>query len=351
MNAAPTRHAEQARRVAGFVHQTMRERGLACQRNELELALLELTPMQLGQVHSSATALSKGADGREDMALLAALRAVSVQSARGALSAAGVIYRADVLLPLASATGTGPSFSRELSRLRRPDLAESERDQAAVQLRMMCGRLDHADLLHEPRLPAGGPQSMAAPDSSALPPDEPPAAPPTLAGTGPARVARRQVKVYGRTAALTWEAAPVRTASSSEQEAGVWTVMVEGARALGDGSFDWRAKIIFACAQRELPHVLAVLLGWHQMAEFRFHGGKAGKDLSLTHQEHGLFVKLRDNGQTVAVPVADADRYALAMLVLGVMSDNDPGRDRQSVLAVCRDVMNPALFMRDGQER
>lgn len=350
MSAAPTRHAEQARRVAGFVHQTMRERGLACQRHELEVALLELTPMQLGQVHSSAGALSKGADGREDMALLAALRAVSAQSARDALSAAGVIYRADVLLPLASAAGTGPSFSRELSRLRRADLPESERDQAAVQLRQMCGRLDHADLLHEPGPPARGPQPTAAPDSFARP-DQPPAAPPTLAATAPARAIRRQVKVYGRTAALTWEAAPVRTAPSGEQEGTVWTIMVEGAKALGDGSFDWRTKIIFACAQRELPQVLAVLLGWHQMAEFRFHGGKAGKDLSLAHQEHGLFVKLRDNGQTVAVPVADADRYALAMLVLGVMADNDPGRDRQSVLAVCRDVMNPASFTRDGPER
>lgn len=384
MSTAPTPHAQQARRAAAFVHQTMRERGIVCMRHDLDVALVELMPAQLRQVFQAATELAKGADTREAMELLAALRAVSAHAARAALAAAGVIYRADVLLAVASAPQTGRTFLRELARLRRADLPQPDRDEAAVQLRAMCGPLDSSDLLHERAAPQAADLRASASDATDPEAAEPRAAaperaspqegnPPVRAERGqppaagasqrraegaeesaperaapdarPAKRPRQQVKVYGRTGALTWESAPVRAA---RDEAAQSTVMIEGAAAAGDGTFDWRAKIIFACAQRELPQLLAVLLGWHDAAEFRFHGGKAGKELSLMHQEHGLYVKLREERETVAVPVTDADRYALAMLVLGVMADNDPGRDRQSVLAVCRDVMAPAARPRGG---
>ena len=377
MSTAPTPHPQQARRAAAVVHPPMRERGIVCMRHDLDAALVELMPAQLRQVFQAATELAKGADTREAMELLAALRAVSAHAARAALAAAGVIYRADVLLAVASAPQTGRTLLRELARLRRADLPQPDRDEAAAQLRAMCGPLDSSDLLHERAAPqAADPQAHAPeatdpeaaepraaaperaaqegnPPPSAAPGQQPSAGAPQRRAEGadesaperaapdarPAKRPRQQVKVYGRTGALTWESAPVRAA---RDEAAQSTVMIEGAAAAGDGTFDWRGKIIFACAQRELPQLLAVLLGWHDAAAFRFHGGKAGKELSLMHQEHGLYVKLREERETVAVPVTDADRYALAMLVLGVMADNDPGRDRHSVLAVCRDVMAPA---------
>lgn len=384
MSTVPTPHAQQARRAGAFVHQTMRDRGIGCMRHDLDAALVELMPAQLRQVLQAATELAKGADTRESMDLLAALRAVSAHAARAALAAAGVIYRADVLLAVASAPQTRRTLLRELARLRRADLPQPDRDEAAAQLRAMCGPLDNSDLLHEraasetadpqaqapeatdpdaaaphaaaaeraapqdgnppPSAARGQQPSAGAPQRHAEPAEE--RAPEHAApGARPAKMPRHQVKVYGRTSALTWESAPVRAAS---HEAAQSTVMIEGAAAAGDGTFDWRAKIIFACAQRELPQLLAVLLGWHEAAEFRFHGGKAGKELSLMHQEHGLYVKLREERETVAVPVTDADRYALAMLVLGVMADNDPGRDRHTVLAVCRDVMAPAARPRES---
>lgn len=378
MSTAPTPHAQQARRAGAFVHQTMRERGIVCMRHDLDAALVELMPVQLQQVVQAATELAKGADTREAMELLAALRAVSAHAARAALAAAGVIYRADVLLAVASAPQTGRTLLRELARLRRADLPQPDRDEAALQLRAMCGPLDGSGLLHGRAAPMAADTQVQAPETtdpvaaeahaawperaasqdgspppSAARDQQPSAGAPQRRAEGaeesaperaapdarPAKRPRQQVKVYGSTGAFTWESAPVRAAS---HEAAQSTVMIEGAAAAGDGTFDWRAKIIFACARRELPQLLAVLLGWRDAAAFRFHGGKAGKELSLTHQEHGLYVKLREGRETVAVPVTDADRYELAMLVLGVMADNDPGRDRHSVLAVCRDVMAPA---------
>ena len=52
-------------------------------------------------------------------------------------------------------------------------------------------------------------------------------------------------------------------------------------------------------------------------------------------------MRLQGPGATHAVPVEDADRYALAMLVLHAMTANEPLRDAQAILAVCRDVMSP----------
>ncbi len=355
MTSASTRHAERSRRAGAFVHQTMRDRGMTCMRNDLDAALLELTPMQLEQVHASAAALAKGADSREHMTLLAALRTTSAHATRTALAAAGAIYRADVLLPLATNSATAPTFMRELARLRRPDLPASEREQAANELRAMSGQLDHSDLVggspaegqvapHDANTSA----QAAIPDVEPFPMDRhgrerehPSECRPAPASSGPPR---QSLKVYGKMAALTIESAPARAAAGETSSA--TTVMIEGACARGDGTFDWSAKIVFACTVRELPQLLAVLLGWHQRAEFRFHGGKAGKDLTLEHQDHGLFVRLRDgNAPAVAVPVLAADRCAWAMLVLAVMTDNQPGASASSVLAVCRDVMCAPAFL------
>lgn len=149
--------------------------------------------------------------------------------------------------------------------------------------------------------------------------------------------------MFGKAAALTWETAPMRTRAADAPA--LTTVMIEGATARGDGTFAWDAKIVFACTARELPQLLAVLMGWTNEVEFAFHGGDVRKKLRVEHQAHGLFVKLQGPGATHSVPVDDADRYAVAMLVLHALTANEPLGDAQAVLAVCRDVMSPARFL------
>lgn len=293
MNA--TRHAEHARRITPYVHQSMNERGLRSLRTELETALVELTPEQLQQVHAAAEALAKGSDGHGQMGLLAALRSISTRAARGALATHGILYRADVLLPLAAGDRTSTAFARDLAVLQRAGVPEDQRKSAADALRTLCGPLDHADLL-----PPTEAHSAAEPAVS-LPPLEdsrgvdehgdaaPAEVQPAAAAAGPMR---RQVKVFGKASALTWETAPLRGRSTGAPAS--TTVMIEGATArAGGGGYDWANKVQFSCTPRELPQLLAVLMGWVSQIEFGFHGGDARKKLSIEHQDHGLFVQLQ----------------------------------------------------------
>lgn len=344
-----TRHADAARRLCAFVQQTMSGRGLRCLRPDVEVALVELTPEQLRQVHDAAMALAKGADDRSQMNLLAGLRSVSARPARQALSSAGILYRADVLLPLAAGDRTGPAFARDLALLQNQTTPPVERDDARTALLALCGPLNHDDLIADAEFaappmarPSGSTNTESALaghesiSSSSHVREEP--VPGTLRTTSTEPL-RRQAKVFGKTAALTWETAPMRGRSADAPP--LTTVMIEGAAARGDGSFDWDTKVVFACTARELPQLLAVLMGWVSEIEFGFHSGDPRKKLSIAHQAHGIFVKLQGAGATHGVPVDDADRFALAMLVLHAMVANDPLRDAQAVMAVCHDVMSP----------
>jgi hypothetical protein len=346
MNAA-THHADLARRAAPFVHQTMRDRGMACQRTDLDQALVEITPAQLQQVQDAAFELARGVDDRDAFSVLSALRTVSARAARTALRDAGIFYRADVLLPLAADAGSGPAFKVALASLQRGDVSPQQRDQARTSLVGWCGPLDQSDLL----APAtDGSLGKEQPDvneplsDSALSRN----APPSPAPLSRASAAGRQVKVYGTSAALTCESAPVRARSSEPEVHGLHTIMIEGANARGDGTYDWAAKTIFACSLRELPQLLAVLLGWSPEVEFKFHGERSDKQLLLKHQEHGVYVRLREGGEVIGIPVTAPDRYALAMLTLNVMTANEPHGDASAVLSVCRAVSGPPRGSRTG---
>ncbi len=346
MNAM-TRHADAARRASAFVHQTMVGRGLRCLKSDLELALVELAPEQLRQVTDAAQSVAKGADNRTLMELLAALRTVSARPARQALSHAGIIYRADVLLPLAAGDRTGAAFARDMATLQRVGAPAEEREEARTKLLAQCGPLTHEDLVATTAPAAPSPEPHDAQED--LPhleelENEGNAQPGRGQAAGALRSnakesPRRQVKVFGKTAALTWETAPMRGRSADAPL--LTTVMIEGAAARSDGTFAWNDKVVFACTARELPQLLAVLMGWISEIEFGFHGGDVRKKLHIEHQGHGIFVRLQGPGATHAVPVEDADRYALAMLVLHAMTANEPLRDAQAILAVCRDVMSP----------
>jgi hypothetical protein len=195
-----------------------------------------------------------------------------------------------------------------------------------------------------PKPRAARSKSAAAPPAveSALPENDSPALPAEAA-------IRRKAKAFGKAGALTLEIAPVRDQEHHASTARC-TVMVEGALATGDGHYDWSAgsKVVFMCTQRELPQLLAVLMGWISELDFKFHGANKKKSLHIEHQDHGLLVHLRDATHNVRVPVDDADRYALAMLVLAAMTHNEPHLDSSSIMAVARAMSVEPAWRRAG---
>lgn len=369
MNAM-TRHAEAAHRASGFVWQTLHGRGMRCTRPEVEGALVELSPEQLAQVHAAATSVAKGSDRAEFLGLLGALRTICQRSARATLSTHSILYRADVLLPLASADATTVAFARDLALLQRPGVSPADVAQAAARLRALCGPLGHEDLLPAtapPSLPPAPPPPYVAVDvdDDSLPPlpgheSWPSAAAPATPLAEPAGLAHpdsadaaptagpragavaRSARVYGKAAAMVWEVAPLR---SPERGSSVhYTVMIEGARADGEGGYAWRDKVVFSVTAPELPQMLAVLMGWIEAVEFRFHSGSPKKNMAVRHQSSGVVVHLQGLTQALAVPVSDADRYALASLVLHTMVANEPLSSAEAVLQVCRAVMTRPVF-------
>jgi hypothetical protein len=366
--SAMTRHAEAAHRASGFVWQTMHGRGIHCTRPELEAALVELSPEQLAQVHTAATSVAKGSDRAALLGLLGALRTIGQRNARAALATHSILYRADVLLPLASADATTVAFARDLALLQRPGVSPEEVAQAAARLRSLCGPLGHEDLLPAtapPSLPPAPPPPYVDVDDDSLPPlpghegwpsAAAPAAPlaepaglihPDAADAAPtagprAGAVARSARVYGKAAAMVWEVAPLR---SPERGSSVrYTVMIEGARADGEGGYAWRDKVVFSVTAPELPQMLAVLMGWIEAVEFRFHSGSPKKNMAVRHQSSGVVVHLQGLTQALAVPVSDADRYALASLVLHTMVANEPLSSAEAVLQVCRAVMTRPVF-------
>ena len=349
--------ANRALRMSGFYFQSLKARGIRCTLEDLRWALPKLRLDQFEAVDQAVQALAKGSDQQAYMDLAATLCRLSHSSLRSDLRQAGVSVRIDVLFELATLEKTRESLAQSLTGLRSPDGGQH---QAAVdQLRTWCGIVQPEEL---PPIPAEAnvtldklPQAVAATPvqqvvgpraqsaaAATPPPNESdvvdsttvPREAPAPANEG---VIRRKAKVFGKAGALTLEVAQVR-AQEHHASTARCTVMVEGALATGDGHFDWSAgaKVVFMCTQRELPQLLAVFMGWTSEVDFKFHGVTRKKSLHIEHQEHGLLVHVRDTTKNVRVPVDDADRYALAMLVLAAMAHNEPHLDSNAIMAVAR---------------
>ena len=307
-----------AQRISGFVWQTMEDRGMACTRQDISTALAELTPSQVMAIEAAAMALAKGADEEADFELLRALRHISAVVLRQALHDQAIEYRAELLLRHATQQPECVDFLRLCQQLYGTD--DELAAQATSRLRGWLGTL-----------PAG--QEPANSNNRPAPSTRLLASIPSAAATG-ASVMRRQSKVFGQSAALTWEIADL--ADQDPHKPRMCTVMIEGAASDGTGHYHWDEKVVFMLTLRELPQVLGVLMGWSSELEFKFHGKQKKKALNLVYQEHGLYIRLTDGRQRLSVPVLDADRYPLSMLVLAALCANEPTLDSSAVLAVCR---------------
>lgn len=329
------RQHEHARRISGFIWQTLNQRGILCGRPDVDQALQEVSGAQLERIEAAAGVLAKGGDSHDAFELLAAFRNVTRAATRTALRDEKVVWRADVLLEVATGA-TAARFNPALNTLLRAQADPADRQAAVKALAELCGALTDADLRPQPvaqdvRAESGGDRHMPSTDLEPAP-----------ASTRRSPVEKplpRKSKVYGKTAALTVEQALLRDGTAT-------TVMIEAANKLPNSdAYDWRNKVAFQITIRELPEFFALLMGWIDATKFRFHGQENNKNLSAEHQPHGLYLAISQGSRKIGVPIEDADRYALAMLVLAAMTLNEPQLTATAVLEIARATMQPPLHL------
>jgi len=329
------RQHEHARRISGFIWQTLNQRGIQCGRPDVDKALQELSGTQLERIEGAAGVLAKGGDSHDAFELLAAFRTVARASARAALRDEKVVWRADVLLEVATGA-TAVRFNPALNTLLRAQAEPADREAAVKALGELCGTLTDADL--RPPSAAQVRHDEPGPDMHAPPAALEPA--PASTRRSPAeKTLPRKAKVYGNTAALTVEQALLRDGTAT-------TVMIEAANKLPNSdAYDWRNKVAFQITLRELPEFFALLMGWIDATKFRFHGQENNKNLSAEHQPHGLYLAVSQGTRKIGVPIEDADRYALAMLVLAAMTLNEPQLTATAVLEIARATMQAPVHL------
>lgn len=328
------RQHEHARRISGFIWQTLNQRGILCGRPDVDQALQELSGVQLERIEAAVGVLAKGGDSHDAFELLAAFRSVARAAARTALRDEKVIWRADVLLEAATGA-TAARFNPALNTLLRAQADPADREAAVKALGEMCGALTDADLRPQPAqgMHAEGEAEVHTPLAVLDP------APANTRRSPAERPQPRKAKVYGKTAALTVEQALLRDGTAT-------TVMIEAANKLPNSdAFDWRNKVAFQITIRELPEFFALLMGWIDATKFRFHGQENNKNLSAEHQPHGLYLAISQGTRKIGVPIEDADRYALAMLVLAAMTLNEPQLTATAVLEIARATMQAPVHL------
>lgn len=142
------------------------------------------------------------------------------------------------------------------------------------------------------------------------------------------------VHIYGASAALKIE---LDTFASGEGRQAAYTVQVEGARKEPGGGYAWHRKIQFQLTRRELPLMAAFLLGYGGTAiEFGNHGPANDKALSVRDQGRNLYVRLRQQGATIPVPVEPPDAYAWGEICLLALQLNRPSLAAEGQLAMLR---------------
>jgi len=113
--------------------------------------------------------------------------------------------------------------------------------------------------------------------------------------------------------------------SADQTRANVHTVRVEAAESISTRQYDWQHKIAVQLSQRELPLVLAVLMGWLQKFEGKGHGENNSKWFSIENQGNRFFLSVCAKGQTPrAIPILPGDSYAATTLLLRQLLKNDP---------------------------
>lgn len=143
-----------------------------------------------------------------------------------------------------------------------------------------------------------------------------------------------KLKVYAKKAALSFELDKLRSRGVGAQK---WTVTVEAAIATAPQTYDWNSKIIVQVMERELPDLLAVLMGWCQTWSISGHGTKHDKSLSVGIQTAGnMAFKVTEGARSIIVPIPWDHAYLLIELTLKALRLNSPHMTSDSILHVTK---------------
>jgi len=143
----------------------------------------------------------------------------------------------------------------------------------------------------------------------------------------PARIDSRKVRVFGKTAALTFE----ETTSRHEGQ----TISVDAAAKQGETVL-WKDKIIFQFTVDELPVLAAVLIGALPEFDFKFHGEKKDKSVGVYRRANAVLFKVVHGQKCFTVPVPPGQLFHLSSLVMSQLSASWPGIDGSMMLAQIR---------------
>lgn len=138
------------------------------------------------------------------------------------------------------------------------------------------------------------------------------------------------IHCYGGRAALCFSADTTKAEEAP-------TVRIEAAASTGPRSYAWGQKIAAQCTLKELPVVLATLMGWMPSVRFAAHGHDNKKGFSFQHQEGGkLFAKVWDDKTVRMVPIAAMDVFAVADLFVRQMLKTSPHLSSEGLLMMVR---------------
>ena len=155
------------------------------------------------------------------------------------------------------------------------------------------------------------------------------------------------LKIYARSAALTIE--PQMNAAGD-----VATVGLEAARKQASGNtYDWDNKMVVQVTAHELPAVLAVLMGYKNACEFRYHGPGRNKSYAIRSQSEGVVITLSTAGAiAINVPVEPADLFLLTTLVVKRLQLNQNALSTDSLLEILKRsyVERPVVVTQNNQK-
>lgn len=141
------------------------------------------------------------------------------------------------------------------------------------------------------------------------------------------------VHIYGKGSALCFSADRTRAQN-------LHTVRIEGASSNGPRDFNWSQKVGLQFTIKELPFVLALIMGWLPKVQFTAHGPNNDKGVSLELQDGPkIFVKVwqKDRGMR-SVPIPQSEIFQIADLLIKQMLRNSPHLTSDSLLLMCRSI-------------
>lgn len=146
-----------------------------------------------------------------------------------------------------------------------------------------------------------------------------------------------KVKVFSANTALVFELDRLRQRDVDQKK---WTISIECAKAIESQTYDWGNKIIIQMMERELPGLLAALMGWVEHWEVNGHGSNHNKGLVLASLSKGnLGIKITEGSRIISVPILWEHTYSLIDLTLKAMRMNSPHMTSDSILSVCKNII------------